>query len=289
MDVNEQDRLIPTESGRRRNSWLLGSIVLITIVLALVIIGYIYKPEIFNSSNPTIDSAPAPAITGEMPQVEEAPVPVIPQARTPSPLPPIPTLENSDDFLRQHWLQLKLPAATKSWLQHDFLIQRVVSFINGLANGQLLTKYLPLNTSPFLLPRGAFQSRLVDGQLSLGDANFTRYARPVEFLTTLDGKNLAEIFHWLRPLLDSAYKRTGQGGGDFGVRLITAIDLMLATPEANSPLELKRESVIYKFADPQLERLANSQKLLLRMGPKNRTLVQKWLRELRVELLAADD
>jgi hypothetical protein len=42
--------------------------------------------------------------------------------------------------------------------------------------------------------------------------------------------------------------------------------------------------VFYQYADPALEKLPASHKLLLRMGPENTRQVQESLRRLRAEL-----
>jgi hypothetical protein len=60
---------------------------------------------------------------------------------------------------------------------------------------------------------------------------------------------------------------------------------VLATPEIEEPIALTRKSVMYKYADPQLEQLTPMQKQLLRMGPDNIRRIKEQARALRAGLL----
>ena len=199
----------------------------------------------------------------------------------------LPTLPESDAFLRQHWQDMALPDITKAWLEGEFIIQRTVGFIDGLASGALLSRLTPLEKSTSLLPRSRFQATAGEGkaQLQLDQANFKRYTSFIEFLISVEPKHLAQLFHWLRPVLESAYGQLGQPTGLFFQQLITGLDLMLDTPDIDGPIQLKRESVYYQFADPGLEALPDSQKLLLRVGPENRKVVKQWISALKEALL----
>ena len=94
------------------------------------------------------------------------------------------------------------------------------------------------------------------------------------------------FFHWTRPLLETAYSELGYPGETLGGALMTAIDTLLATPAIKAPMVLKRDSVLYQYADPTIEALPPVQKQLLRMGRENSAALKAWLRELRAALLA---
>lgn len=197
----------------------------------------------------------------------------------------LPPLTESDAFLRQHWPEMGLPEITQAWLSGDFLIQRAVGFIDGLAKGALLRKLTPLDSSIDLLPKSTFKASKGDSGLQLDQANFARYTAFTEFLVSIKPAHLADLFHWLRPLLESAYGELGLPAEQFGNRVITGLELMLRTPDIDSAIPLRRESVYYQFADPALEALPDSQKLLLRMGPENRAIIKQWLSALKQALL----
>jgi len=67
--------------------------------------------------------------------------------------------------------------------------------------------------------------------------------------------------------------------------LIRAIDKVLAAPDASGDLILIRPKVYFQFADPALEKLPDSHKLLLRMGPDNAAKIKASLKNARVKLL----
>ena len=61
----------------------------------------------------------------------------------------------------------------------------------------------------------------------------------------------------------------------------------IRTPQITGPIELVRPNVMYVFADPKLEALPAGQKLLIRMGADNATVVKAKLMELRAIITAA--
>jgi hypothetical protein len=67
--------------------------------------------------------------------------------------------------------------------------------------------------------------------------------------------------------------------------ILQTIDNILTTPVIVEPLKLTRESVTYKFADPDLEGLMPLQKQLLRAGPENTRRIQQQAKALREALL----
>ena len=68
---------------------------------------------------------------------------------------------------------------------------------------------------------------------------------------------------------------------DFDNAVIRVLDRILATPEIEDPIALTRRSVMYQYADPQLEQLTPLQKQLLRMGPDNIRRVKEQAAALR--------
>jgi hypothetical protein len=54
----------------------------------------------------------------------------------------------------------------------------------------------------------------------------------------------------------------------------------------SGPVKLVQPKVYYKYADPELEALNAGQKLLIRIGPQNTTLIKARLMELKVRLIA---
>jgi len=205
---------------------------------------------------------------------------------TAQPLPPLPSYDKANDFISQqlrleNWQALNISQQNFPALNKDFLLQRSVAFLDGLAKGVLLYKLMP-----FARPHQAFIADKQGQALSMGTANFSRYDAFTQGIIAIDSQQAAAFFHWTRPLLETAYSELGYPGEDLGAALITAIDTLLATPTIDGPIALKRESVLYQYADPAMEALPGAQKQLLRTGAKNAGLLKSWLSELRSALLA---
>jgi hypothetical protein len=119
----------------------------------------------------------------------------------------------------------------------------------------------------------------------MNPVSYQRYDGYAETIASLDTPTLVETFHTLRPLYEEAYGQLGLNPDDFDNALIRALDRVLATPEIEEPIALTRKSVMYKYADPQLEELTPMQKQLLRMGPDNIRRIKEQARALREGLL----
>ena len=283
MDVSDQDRITPTTQQKSR--WRRPALLALAILL-LATGYYIYRQMLPDAvESPASTESPVPADV--LPTAPARPAAVdIPQQATQQQEAPLPSLADSDDFLRQHWQELGLPDDTQAWSQEDFLLQRATTFIDGLAKGAVLRKFTPLDKSPFLQPKPPFKVTENNGEMWLDETNYDRYKPAVTFLVSMQPEHLAQLFHWLRPLLEAAYSELGQPPEQFGNQLITGLEKILATPDVDGPIKLKRESVLYQFADPALESLPDVQKLLLRIGPQNRLQLKAWSESLKNALLA---
>jgi hypothetical protein len=60
---------------------------------------------------------------------------------------------------------------------------------------------------------------------------------------------------------------------------------MLAAPSPIGPIEVVQPKVLYRFIDPELQKLSAGQKILIRMGPENAAQLKAVLRRVRRELL----
>ncbi len=202
-------------------------------------------------------------------------------------LPPLPAYEQANDFIREqlgleNWQALHINPENLPALNKDFLLQRSVAFVDGLAKGALLDKL-----QPFARPSQAFIADKQGQALSMGSANFQRYDAFTQGIVAIDSQQAAAFFHWTRPLLEAAYSELGYPGESLGTAVISAIDTLLATPAIEGSIALKRKSVRYQFADPALEALPGAQKQLLRMGSEHSARLKAWLRDLRSALLAS--
>ena len=279
MKAHEDDRLGTHGSASRRRP-LLFLLIAIAVIAAL---GFALN-ALLRSNGPTapaaVELSNTPSTSGAMPARAPAQPPATPDVsgQTTESAPPLPELEHSDPEVRATLSDI-LPAIAQPSLQPDELLRRTSVQIDGFANGKLLRDKLPLPAVP-----GKLVVEERGEQRFLSAANFTRYDALGDALAELDTDALARWFNRYEPLLQQAVSELG--GGDRNIRrlVLTGLDLMLAAPAPGGEIELVRPSVFYKFADPALEALPETQKLLIRMGPRNRELVLERVRKLRDSL-----
>lgn len=280
MQVSPEDR--PTETAHVTSQT--PKLLLAIAVLLLAAGGYWmyqYFDQEQDASVTVLESLPEPGPVLDALQLPKVDIPVRTAPATETVAPPqLPALTDSDAFTREQLLSLSADPNYHAWLQADHLLERAAAIIDGLSGGRMLKKMIPVTPLP-----GKFIVSHVGGKLWLDTPNFVRYDELVSLLASLDARKLTKIFDLLRPLLETAYGQLGYPGEDFGATTIRAIDVLLATPDVGSPIELKLEGVLYTFADPALEKLPSAQKQILRMGPENAEKIKRLLRALRKQLL----
>lgn len=207
-------------------------------------------------------------------QLETATAPVKPI--TPS----LPSLEASDPLVREIVLEKNTSEGLSKWLQLDDLIRRSASFMDGLARGSVSEKIFPLGS-----PEGSFTTHRQDSVIWLNAGNYERYNKIIGILLRLDMKQMAQLFHRVRPLLETAFAELGYRPRQMDGIILQTIDNILTTPVIIEPLKLTRDSVAFKYADPELESLMPLQKQLLRAGPENTRRIQQQAKALREALL----
>ena len=274
------------KSGTSKFILILGSLAAIA-----VIDGVLYQAQ--SNSDEDLEYRIIPE------QVTEAVIekPDVPEAFIPAPAPEptpvaesvaptatkaskLPSLDDSDEFVRERLLLIKHRADLEIWLNTDDLIRRSASYFDGLARGVTLSKILPLTA-----PEGSFTTHRDGDIIWLNAGNYERYNSTIAVLTSLDMKSMAQLFHFIRPLLESAFAEMGYRPRQMDGIILQAIDNILDTPIIVERIELTRESVTYKFADPDLEALLPLQKQLLRTGPENTQRIQQQAMALRAALL----
>lgn len=197
----------------------------------------------------------------------------------PSP-PPLPSLDASDPLVREIVLENQSSEGMSNWLKLDDLIRRSASFMDGLARGSISEKVFPLGS-----PEGSFTTHRQDDVIWLNAGNYERYDDVISILLSVDMQKMAQFFHRVRPLLESAFAELGYRPRQMDGIILQTIDNILTTPVIVEPLKLTRDSVAYKFADPELESLMPLQKQLLRAGPENTQRIQQQAKALREALL----
>lgn len=237
----------------------------------------------------TRSTAPArpeePRIVRSEPARAAAPAPKPPAAQqqpqaleTQPDAPPLPSLEQSDPEIRATLGDLLPPIAAPS-LAPEQLLPRASVLLTNFSAGKILRDKMPLP-----MPAGKFVVLERGDRLLLSEGNYARYDALVAAALEVEPAALAAWFDRYEPLLQEAFDQLADGPRSVRQSLISGIDTMLAVPDVGDEIELIQPAVFYKFADPRLEALPDTSKLMIRMGPANRAALSNHLRRIREAL-----
>jgi hypothetical protein len=194
---------------------------------------------------------------------------------------PLPKLADSDKPVRGALATLFGEKAVEQFVLPNDVVRHMVVTIDNLPNEKVAERLRPVKPTPgYFVVDGSEESPV------LHPTNFDRYKPLVQLIQTSDTKMLVAAYSRHYPLFQEAYESLGHPPEYFNDRLIEVIDHLLATPDLKGPIALARPSVMYVYADPELEARSAGQKLLIRMGTENAAAVKDKLRELRAELVA---
>lgn len=276
-------------------NWIIG------IVLVLLAAGswYFYQA----SESRTEQAAPPPAVEvvqkeapAPVAAVEESVVEIVEQPRQEvesEPFveeEPLPSLQDSDPLAVDTLSSLVGEAMALRYFASEDLISRLVSNIDALGSRQV-----PAAIQAVQGPEDEFEVTIDDqpdttivneegdpiAQYLVDPDNDRRYLVYVEMLEAVDVDQVAGLYRQHYPLFQEAWQQLGYPDGDFNERLLIIIDELLATPEVDGPLRLKKPEAYYLFSDEELESLSAGQKIMLRMGSENAARVKSRLSEIR--------
>lgn len=200
---------------------------------------------------------------------------------------PLPPLNESDSNLLAALQQLRGEGLLQLLVPQE-VIRKFVLAVNNIAEGKVIHEYRPVVSPPPPFIVETF-SVMVEGtavdQERVAPTNFQRYEPYVTTLALIDSDAAIAIYRRFYPLLEEAFRELGLKKPNFHSVMIAAIDNILAAPDANGDLLLVHPKVFYQYADPALETLPQTHKLMLRMGPENARSVKASLRQLRARLV----
>lgn len=218
--------------------------------------------------------APAP--------VEQAAAPMpVPAPAAPPSAPPLnlPSLDQSDAFMRAQLQGLSSNAGWADWLKTDDIVRRMAGALDLIAAGKI-----PKDSLDFLIPKKRFSVIKNAGRVYLDPKSYTRYDGMGKAVESIDAKAAATLFKGVQPLLQSACQELGHKNCDVQGTAVKDITDMLRVPQVDGMLRLKLKVVTWEMTDAELENLTPPQKVLIRMGPKNSAKVQGKLREFAAAL-----
>ncbi|TXS96520.1 DUF3014 domain-containing protein [Parahaliea maris] len=264
--------------------------LLLVVVIGVALFLLFYPGGEKETPEPVPEAPPPVAATPPAPPAEDIPPREVTQVEVPeepnmvvAPVPaepPLPEPGDSDPLMREQLQAVGTAGELQGFNEGDHLLDRLVALVDGGSRGVLLRKILPMKA-----PSEPFPVEVVDDTLFMDLAGYERYDSYVDSVVALDTATIVDSFHSLRPLYEKAYAQLGLPAGDLDNAVIGSLDRIIGTPEFSEPLELRHDSVMYSFADPQLEDLSPLQKQLLRMGPDNTRRLKEKAREIRAGLL----
>lgn len=193
----------------------------------------------------------------------------------PEPVAQLPTLNPRDDSVRELLAGLSGHREYVRWIRLDHLIQKIALVVENISRGTI-----PIRHFKFLIPKEKFIVAEISPEIyRIQPEGYHRYNLYADTLASLDLAAGYRVYLSLRPLLNVAYQELGYPDGDFDSVLRLAIKHLLSTPVLSGEVFLIRPSVMYRFADPQIEALSPAQKQLIRMGPRNTRLIHSVLRD----------
>lgn len=284
----EQDDHISEPVARSRSRIIKGVAALLLISLVLFLF--------FGTGDE--DPPPEPEVVAEVPAIVPAqpqPAPDIPRApptpppaaptepEEPTPPPELPPEEESDAWLMTQLDDLGIRESLRNLFDPAQPLSVSAKVLDRMSKGDLPRKMIPGWT-----PAGEFPIEQDDDNLYLDPAGYTRYDTLVSTLVALEPGTIEQGFHLLRPLYERSYGELGLDPEDLDNSLIRVLDQVIAAPVLEEPPQLEQESVMYTYADPELEALSPLQKQLLRMGPENTRRLQQHAKVVRAELLTPD-
>ena len=300
--LNNKDK-----ANENKVSWFLNAFIIVVIIAIGVAWQFTGdKPEPIVIEEPVqieeIVEEPPEIIEKSPEPIQEVPEVVVIEEEVIEPIKePMPLLDNSDD-----WLKLKLPEITwrkellKLIIDED-MIRRFVVFTDNFAQGVIAYEH-----SPFILPNTKFtpdidsvsfqNSTVKPDDISTetpltvkqsvwqwNENSSRRFSLYVDLLRSMDSESLVQWYSEIKPLINEAYNELGYED-DFTNTLQDAITRVLDMELPKTSMALIQPSVMYRFADPELEALPDTDKLLLRLGKDNLLVMKSVLLELHEKL-----
>lgn len=270
----------------RKNS---STTMIVIVVLALIAVAAAFLflrddvPVVSQTVTTPVAVAPQATVatSSAAPIVEyEPPQPVIE-------VEPLPTLNESDSSILAALQQLRGEGLLQLLVPQEVL-RKFVLAVNNVAEGKVIHEYRPVVSPPPPFIAETF-TVMVEGtavdQERIAPNNFQRYEPYVTTLALIDSDAAVAVYRRFYPLLEEAFRELGLKKPNFHSVMVAAIDNILAAPDVQGDLLLVRPKVFYQYADPALEAMPQTHKLMLRMGPENARSVKASLRQLRARIV----
>jgi hypothetical protein len=184
----------------------------------------------------------------------------------------LPELTDSDAFVLAETSAWSLP---EIWLQREDLLSRAAVVLQNAADGRV-----PRRQLAFLTPAEPFPVVQEGERYFVDPASYARYDTHVATLLAIPPQDLAGFIDMVSPLLTQALALLGDRRVPAEL-VLDAIGRLESLPNIGSRVELLRPNVMYKYAAPNLEKMPELDKQLLRFGPKNISKLRAYASEFK--------
>jgi len=220
---------------------------------------------------------PAPADTA----VEVVPPPTEIAQPEPEPEPAaesaveLPSLNNSDGFVLERLRALQNGIAMLELISDEQLVRSFVVLVDNVSRNSFPQTGLPYRGMSEEMPVRS----LDDNLFVMEQAAHWRFDDIVDTFVAVDTAAAMALYRTLSPLFQRAYAELGYGDADFDVALARAIANVLRMELPEGPYQLVKPSVMYLYADAEIENLPAVHKQLIRLGPENTARLKNKLRQ----------
>jgi hypothetical protein len=256
--------------------------ITIGVVVVLIVVAIFFWPSELSDEVDFAIAEPETVVTmtpEPIPEEMLIPTPEPEPIAEPEPLPEPEPVDVSDGAVKTKLLELSDYDEFARLLINDQVLQRFVIMTTSLANEEVSA-----NNQVLKAPDKPFRTFKQAEKEWIDPASFKRFTPYVDVLESIETQSLLVLYAEYKPAIQSIFAEISDPNDDFDDMLVTAIDLLLDTPEVPVPMEVYTDSVMYKFSDSQLESLTAPQKQLLRTGPENMRRIKAKLRELKSAL-----
>lgn len=192
----------------------------------------------------------------------------------------LPSLNDSDGFVLEKLRALQNGAALIRVLADEQLIRSIVVFVDNISRGQF-----PQNSLPYKPIGQEMSVRNIDENLFVMEAGaHDRFNQIIDTFVAVDTGQAMILYRTLQPLFQNAYAEIGSRNANFDDALRLAITAVLRSPNVEGPYQLVKPSVMFLYADANIQNMEEMQKQLIRIGPENTGKLKAKLRQFSEQL-----
>ena len=189
-------------------------------------------------------------------------------------------LTDSDELVREAIGRLGGGIVATQFSRASNLLERAVSLTDNLAAGNV-----PYRLVPIAPPKKPFPIQDDGLRVTVDPEGYRRFDGFADWVHGLDAIAIVSAYQRFSAFADEAFALLGYAESDqFRDRINQALRLILTTPPIPADAELKKQEAVWVYVDDAIENLPELHKQLLRLGPRNLSLVQDKAREINYAL-----